>query len=268
MTLAVTGATGFLGRAVMLELAVRAIPARCLVRPGAALPAGAEVVRGDLADRGALVELVRGSAGVLHLAALMGSMNEAQLDAVNVLGTRDLLEVAAASGVARFVLVSSVAAGRPEHGPYSRSKARAEDVVRTGPIASWVIVRPPVLVGPGSQVEQTLRRLGRLPLVPVIGGAALLRPVHVEDAAQACVDAALEPAAAGTWTLAGDQSLTFPALSRQILRQLGSSARPVALPGGLALILARVAERVLAAPPLTVEGVRAVLAGSPQESRT
>lgn len=265
MTIAVTGATGFLGRAVLRELAHRGLAARCLVRPGATPPSDVVTIRGDLSDEQALASLVEGADAVLHLAALMGSMDARELEAVNVDGTRRLLAAATDAGVGRFVLISSVAAGRPEHGPYSLSKARAEDVVRASTI-DHVIVRPPVLIGPGCQVERALKGLGRLPLVPVISGGALLRPVQVDDAARSCVDAATDPEARGTWTLAGDE-VSFRELSRRTLRQLGSNARPVPLPGPLAMVMARVAERVLPAPPLTVEGVRAVLAGSPPGGR-
>jgi len=267
MTIAVTGGTGFLGRSVLRVLAERDRPVRCLVREGTDAPAGVEVVRGDLADLDALRALVTGADAVIHLAAVMGTMNEALLDAVNVLGTKDVLAMAADAGVPRFVLASSVAAGRPEHGPYSRSKARAEDVVKRGAIPGWVIVRPPVIVGPGSQVERTLENLGRLPIVPVIGGRQPLRPVPVEEVAAACADAALQADAAGTWTLAGADALTFPDLARRMLGELGLRGRPVAIPGPLALVIARVAQRVLPAPPVTVEGVRAVLAGSPPGGR-
>lgn len=266
MTVAVTGATGFLGRAVLRALAQREVPARCLVRGGSPPPDGVEVIAGDLSDRAALDALVRDTDAVIHLAALMGSSDARALDAVNVDGTRALLEAAQAASVGRFVHISSVAAGRPEHGAYSRSKARGEEVVR-GASIPWVIVRPPVLIGPGCQVERALKGLSRLPVVPVITGGAVLRPVQVDDAAQACLEAALSPDASGVWTLAGDEELSFRALSRRTLVGLGSRARTVPLPGRLALVIAAVAERVLPAPPLTVEGVRAVLAGSPPGGR-
>ncbi len=266
MIVAVTGGTGFLGRAVVQALLERGEQVRCLVRRGSSAPDGVQVVPGDLADAAALRALVAGADAVLHLAALMGSRDERALQAVNVHGTRAVLAAAKAAGVGRFVLVSSVAAGRPDHGAYSRSKADAEAVVRDGTVP-WVIVRPPVLIGPGSQVERTLKNLGRLPLVPVISGGAPLRPVQVQDAARACVEAARAPDAAGIWTLAGPEDLSFLTLSRRTLQGLGSRARTVPLPGRLALLIAGVAERVLPAPPLTVEGVRAVLAGSPPGGR-
>jgi UDP-glucose 4-epimerase len=266
MILAVTGATGFLGRAVLRASAERGIEVRALVRRGSPAVEGVEVVDGDLGDRAALDTLVDGAGALIHLAALMGSRDEKALESVNVQGTRNVLEAAERGGVGRFVHVSSVAAGRPGHGAYSRSKARGEEVVQAGAIP-WVIVRPPVMIGPGSQVESALRGLGRLPLVPVITGGAPLRPVQVDDAAHACLEAALSADAAGTWTLAGED-MSFMTLSRRILTKTGSRARPVPLPGALALVIAAVAERVLPAPPLTVEGVRAVLAGSPPAGRS
>ena len=73
MTVAVTGATGFLGRAVLSALQTRDLHVRALVRTASAAPDGVEVIRGDLSDRPALDALVQGADAVIHLAALMGA---------------------------------------------------------------------------------------------------------------------------------------------------------------------------------------------------
>lgn len=263
--IALTGGTGLLGRAVLAELGERGLDCRVLVQPGTELPEGcaAEPVFGDLREPGALDQLVDGASAVIHLAAAMGISDTRMLEAVNVVGTASLLEAARAASVPRFVVTSSIAARRPADGAYSASKWGQEDVVRRSGL-DWVILQPVVMYGEGSQVRATLERLGRLPFVPVIGGDAPLRPLHVDDVAFICVEAALREGVGGrTYQLGGPDAVSFVELSRRMLDSLGSSARPLPLPPPLAMAMGAVMDAVLPNPPLTLEGVRAVVAGTP-----
>ncbi len=260
---AVTGATGLLGRAVL-----RARPGlgavRALVRDGSSAPDGVEVVRGHLLDRDALAKLVQGCSGVLHLAAAMGSSPAEEMHDINVNGTRRLLEAAEAAGVPRFVFTSSVAARRPEQGPYSQSKALAEERVDEASLQG-VVLRLPVLYGPGSQVEAAVLGLGRkLPVVPVIGGGDL-RPVHVDDAAAACIAAILKPDLGGTYTLAGSDALPFADFATRLLKARGLRGRAIGLPPSL-FVAAAVGLELMGRRGVTVESVRAAAAGTPPPS--
>jgi nucleoside-diphosphate-sugar epimerase len=249
---AVTGATGLLGRSVLRS---RTGPVRALVRPGTAPPAGVEVVVGDLADVDALARLVDGADAVLHLATAMGSADDATMDAVNVEGTRRLL---AAAGDRRFVFTSSVAARDPTLGAYAASKARAEALVLE---AGGVVLRLPVLYGPGTQVEAAVLGLGRrLPLVPALRGADL-RPLHIDDAAAACL-AALE-AGEGRYTLAGPDAVSFPGFARRLLRAAGARARVLPLPAGPLIAVARAGSRLWSGFPVSSESLRAAASGTP-----
>lgn len=249
---AITGATGLLGRAVLRRCER---PVRALVRRGTEPPQGVEVIRGDLSDPAALRALVEGAGPVLHLAAAMGSQGDATLRDVNVEGTRRLL--VAAEGH-RVVFTSSVAARDPELGAYSRSKADAEDLVLA---AGGIVLRIPVLYGPGSQVESTVLGLGRrLPLLPVVAGRPI-RPLHVDDAAAACL-AALD-GGEGRYTLAGPQTLSFPAFAGLLLRSSGLGARVLPMPRPLMVGAAAVLERLLPSSPIGVESMRAAASGTP-----
>lgn len=263
--IALTGGTGLLGRSVLAELQKRGLSVRVLVQPDTELPEGcaAEAVAGDLSEPATLAALVQGASAVIHLAAAMGISDASVLEAVNVDGTAALLAAAEAADVPRFVVTSSIAARRPADGAYSASKWSQEDVVRRSGL-DWVILQPVVMYGEGSQVRATLDRLGRLPLVPVIGGEAPLRPLHVDDVAFICVEAALREGVGGrTYQLGGPDAVSFVELSRRMLEALGSQARPLALPPTVAMALGAVMDAVLPNPPLTLEGVRAVVAGTP-----
>ena len=143
--LLVTGATGFLGSAVVQHLADAGLPVRATVRNperASILPEQVERVRADLADEDSLVEAMRGCDGVFHLAASLGPLPE-DTRRSNVDGTARVLSAAEKAGVRRFVYTSSSAAIVTADGlvseqaenrtamtdPYSTTKAEAEGLV-------------------------------------------------------------------------------------------------------------------------------------------
>jgi dihydroflavonol-4-reductase len=165
--LLITGATGYLGSAVV-HLAVRdgydvRVVVRDAQRAAALLPAGVDVVVGDLADTAGLERAARGCSGVVHLAGSVGGTPE-ELRRANVDGTAAMLAAARAAGVERFVFTSSAAAVIDETGlvaeepvrppaltdPYSMSKVAAEELVlaaaEDGPAA--VVASPVSIYGP------------------------------------------------------------------------------------------------------------------------
>ncbi|WP_017668253.1 NAD-dependent epimerase/dehydratase family protein [Sandarakinorhabdus sp. AAP62] len=178
--LAVTGATGFVGRRV-LALANR--PVRALTRRPQPPQPGVEWVLGDLGDTHALARLCEGAAAVLHIAGVVNAADEAGFTAGNVTGTANVL--AAAAGVPRFVHVSSLAAREPRLSMYGASKAQG-DALAMASDRDWVIVRPPGVYGPGDAEMRDLFRLARFGLGLAPGGPnARISLIHVDDLARA-----------------------------------------------------------------------------------
>ena len=143
--LLVTGATGYLGSALVAEMVRQGLPVRATVRSperAAILPAMVERAHADLADEEALVRAMRGCEGVFHLAASVGA-SPAETREANVEGTRRVLRAAVRAGVRRVVHTSSSAAIIDRSGlvsehatggtalvdPYSTTKAEAEQLV-------------------------------------------------------------------------------------------------------------------------------------------
>lgn len=183
--LALTGATGFVGRAALDAAVSAGMEVRALARrvPDEPPPSGVQFVRGDLADRTALAEVTTGVDAVIHIAGLTRTLDAAAFETVNVLGTQTVMEAARASGVRRFVFVSSLAAREPELSAYGASKARAETLVGASGLA-WTIVRPPAVYGPRDtemfELFRSAARCGIVPLPPR-GRASL---IHVDDLAR------------------------------------------------------------------------------------
>lgn len=203
MKVLATGASGFLGRAVVRALQQAGHDVRTLQRRPSGV-AGAEDHLGSVTDPDATAAAVEGVDAVVHMAAKVSLAGDpAEFHAVNVEGTCTLLDAATAAGVTRIVHVSSPSVAHAGHalqgvgaepadpagarGEYARTKAEAELIAlgRAGDAASLVVIRPHLVWGPGdtqliARVLDRARR-GRLPLLN--GGTALIDSTYVDNAA-------------------------------------------------------------------------------------
>jgi NADH dehydrogenase len=192
MRVFLTGATGFLGRHLLDLLdESRAELVVCLVRDPAKLTGKSrattyvKAVAGDLLQPEKYAAELAGVDVVCHLAALTGKATAEQMERVNVEGTRVLLETARAAGVKRFLHVSTISVTFPEkrHYPYARSKERAEEIVRSSDL-DWAIIRPTIVLGPGSGWGKKLFALATAPIPFLFGsGRTRMQPVDVRDVA-------------------------------------------------------------------------------------
>ena len=183
MTLAVTGATGFVGQA-LLDAAGRAgVPVKALTRREQRPRDGVEWVAGDVGAAGQLRELVRGAEAMIHVAGVVNAPDPAGFEAGNVAGTLAVIEAALAEGVQRFIHVSSLSAREPELSVYGASKARGKKLVMASPL-DWTIVRPPGIYGPRDTEYLDMFKLARLGIVPVPPQDGRSSLIHVDDLAR------------------------------------------------------------------------------------
>ncbi len=245
MNVLVTGATGFVGSHLVEALCRRGDQvtalARSAAKAAALAPLGVRVVPGDLGDTASLDRAVAGQDIIYHVAGLVAARDEAEFLRANRDGTASLLASASRAGSARFVLVSSMAAGGPSQPgrpltgtesphpvtAYGRSKLAAEVAVTAGALP-WVIVRPPTVYGPRDREVLKVFRMVRLGVAPVFGdGSQQLSAVHGGDLAGALVAAATAPSAAGKIYYACHPEI---ATSAQLVRAVGAAmSRRVAL---------------------------------------
>lgn len=183
--IALTGATGFVGKATLAALERSGFAVRALARKVPEARGAAEWIRGDLADRPALDALVAGAEAVIHVAGLTTAPDAAQFEAANVAGTLAVIEAAARAGVRRLVHVSSLSAREPQLSAYGASKERAERLVRASGL-DWTIVRPPGVYGPWDVDYLEMFKLAKRGVVPVPppGRSSL---IHVQDLAELLV---------------------------------------------------------------------------------
>jgi len=264
MRILVTGASGFIGKALCRELLARAHTVRAAVRETDS-SAAAEVQQIPVPDIAAEFDrraLVGGVDAVVHLAAIAHrAVSDSELRRVNIDAAVRLAE-AAAGTVRRFVFLSSVkvhgedsGAGaysetealRPEDS-YGRSKLEAERALTELAARSameLVLIRPPLVYGPG--VKANFLRLLRwvdsgvpLPLAMVRNRRSLIYLGNLVDAIARCAE---HPAARGPYLVSDKEAVSTPELVSRIARALERPARLVPAPQALLRIAGMIAGR-------------------------
>lgn len=282
----VTGASGFIGGAVVRALVAAGIDVRVLARSGnemrhlAGVPM--ERVEGDLRDRGSLIRALRGCRHLYHVAAhyALWAKDPAIFYDVNVTGTRTLLEAARDAGIERSVYCSTIGAiGLPPGGGlgtettpvvptqmaghYKRSKYLAEQEVlklaREGlPV---VIVNPSAPVGAGDVKPTPTGQVivdfmkGRMPAYIETG----MNLIDVDDVAVGHL-LAMEKGRLGERYILGNKNLLLREVFEILSRLTGIKAPTVKLPRLAILPLAHVNQwvsQITGQPPrIPLEGVR------------
>jgi nucleoside-diphosphate-sugar epimerase len=261
----VTGASGFVGRALVKRLASDSVSVALMVatrRLGSVVPKGVKSVQvGDLLHSTDWSTALQGVFSVVHCAARVHVMNDksvnplAEFRRVNVEGTANLARQAAAAGVKRFVFLSSIKVngeftegGRaftaddtpaPED-PYGVSKHEAEQVLcqiaaKSG--MEMVIIRAPLIYGPGvkANFESMMRWLSRgvpLPLAAITHNRRSL--VALDNLVDLIVTCLTHPVAANQTFLVSDgEDLSTADLLKRMGAALGQPARLFYVPMGL-----------------------------------
>lgn len=167
---------------------------------------------------------------ILHLAAATGSASAEAHRVVNIEGTEALVRAAREGGARGLIFVSSIAARfTPDrHYPYAGAKRAAERAVQIGGVPH-IIVRPAIVLGPGSAILGKLRTLAGGPAIVAIGGGgAKVQPIHVDDLARALATLAARPSFDGQIIeLGGPEILTMADLLRRTRKAMGKAPAPV-----------------------------------------
>ena len=271
----VTGAGGFVGRAVVALLADEGIAVRGLVRTSRDLGPGVEPVQAaDLTDREALRHAMRDVEAVVHLAARVHLLRDPAADPlaaarqVNVEGTRVVLEEAAAAGARTFVFAStvkvmgesSVAAWRETTppapaDPYATSKLEAERLIRAFAPERGIdapILRFPLVYGPGMKANMLrlfdqVARGTPLPLGAIHNRRSLLFLGNLAAAVRTALTAG--PAANEAFFVSDGRDLSTPELVRAIAAALHRPARLVSVPPPAIAALGRLGDLIAAVAP-------------------
>ncbi len=263
MRIYVTGATGYLGRALCQRLAAAGHEVRALVRSAARTEpltaAGVTLCPGDITDRVSMREGMSGADWVIHGAALLSARATlAEMRAVNVAGSENVASLARKLGVGGLLSIASMAAfgGSPEDGspateespprlpfptPYSQTKHEGQRAIE-----AWArqglrlrTVYPGLVYGPpgkkeGANVVLRQLLLGRFPVL--VGASRRSSWVFLDDVIEALV-AVLERGEDGRGYLLAGEVVTTRELARQVAAISGRPAPRRELGVGTARLL-------------------------------
>jgi nucleoside-diphosphate-sugar epimerase len=295
----VTGATGFVGGAVVRQLLKDRVPVRAALRSTASscLPTEVQLAKNvDITTDFDWSSALKDCDAVVHAAARVHIMRDPAIDPLaayrrtNVGGTINLAKQAAALGVRRFVFVSSIkvngertTAGNPFRedsvpapiDAYGRSKYEAECALQAlAAVTSMelVIIRPPLVYGP--RVKANFLKLMQLVHsgIPLPFGAIDNRRTFVglQNLAHLIATCLREPSAAGQLFLAGDgEDMSTSDLLRRIGLALNRPARLIAIPQKLLTACATLvgkreaAHRILGSLQVDISKARTILAWQP-----
>lgn len=256
---ALTGANGFVGKALCTELVSRGFSVRAIMRAGSSFDVdGCQTIHipGITAETD-WQDALQGVNTLIHLAARVHIMRDDAIDPLeafrqmNVEGTAHLARVASATGVKRLVYVSSVKVNGEStalhksftendppspQDPYGISKWEAEQslhriAVETG--LEIVIIRPPLVYGPNvkgnfAQMLRVVEKRIPLPLASVHNARSL---VYLGNLVDALISCATHPNAVGeTYLVSDGESVSTPELLRQLGQAIGLPTRLIACP--------------------------------------
>jgi nucleoside-diphosphate-sugar epimerase len=255
MKVLVTGASGFVGRAVVAALAADGDEVRAAVRHAPVVPlldGVAVALHGDLTEPVDWAPLLAGIDTVVHLAGIAHAgpgIAEERYDKVNHRATAALANAACAAGVARFVFASSIRAQtapaadhvvtegdepRPTD-PYGRSKLAAERAVERSGVP-FTILRPVLVYGPGAKGNlRALMRLAALPLPLPFGALTARRSLlSLVNLAAAISFVLRHGACAGeTYVVADPAPVTIAEIVAALRHGMGKNPGLVAVPPAL-----------------------------------
>ncbi|MFX4220599.1 MAG: complex I NDUFA9 subunit family protein [Thalassobaculum sp.] len=260
----VFGASGFIGRHIVRELAKRGARVNAVCRDvekakflkpmgvvGQVTP-----MRADVTDPASMARAVNGASVVVNLVGILYQSGRNTFDAVQATAPGLIARAAKEAGATAMVQVSAIGADANSASQYARSKAAGELAVRDA-FPEATILRPSIVFGPNDSFFNKFASMAQFsPALPLIGGGTTkFQPVYVDDVADAIMAAIEKPEAKGqTYELGGPSVYTFRQLMEMVIRETNRKAWLVNLPFWAASIQATVLE-LLPTPPLTRDQV-------------
>ena len=222
----VTGASGFVGSAVLQELRSRDFSVNALVnqRSVPSLDKDIKLIKGDLFDDASLDAGVTGCDAVIHLVGIIAEVpvRGVTFEHIHYEGTKKMVDAARRAGVKRYLQMSAIGARANAPSNYHKTKFKAEEYVRASGL-DFTIIRPSMIHGPKGEfmkMEAAWARKKAPPFVamPYFGAGIFgmgrrykIQPVFVNDVARTFVDAVGDAKFSGkTYEIGGPDQITWP----------------------------------------------------------
>ena len=252
-TFVVLGGSGFVGRALVARLLAHGERVRVLSRSDdtrARMPAGAELLVGDVFDAAFLRNAFDGADAAINLVGILNERGDdgAGFRKVYVELAETMIAAMRVAGVRRLLQMSALHAGDGES-HYLKARGEAEALVRTSAL-DWTLFRPSVIAGPGDGLFCRFAQLLRFaPALPIGRADARFQPVWVGDVVEAFVRALDDPGTVGqSYDLVGPEAMTLADIVRLTAETKGWTRFVVSLPGVFGRMQAEVGEHLPGKP--------------------
>ncbi len=215
LTVAITGANGFIGAHLVDYFLTRGWHVRALMRNERLEPRpGLSVEPFDLASLNHFPNLA-GCDALIHC-AYVKKQRDGYAGNINLDGTRHLYEIAKRAGVKKFIFFSSLSAHEHAVSEYGKTKLAIEKLLDS---QKDLILKPGLVLGHGGLFGSILRMIRSLPMLPLVdGGNQLLQAIDIEDLAK-CVEVGIHKNISGTHTLIADTDFTLRDMA-ELIREL------------------------------------------------
>jgi len=253
--ISIIGGSGFVGRAIARQAVEQGysvtIACRHPERARDLLIHGIRLLKVDICSGKGLDEAVKGASCVINLVGLLFERGPQTFAAGHVHGTEHLLAACERAGVKQYLHMSALGSDLGSQSSYARTKAEAEQRVRTSKL-KWSIMRPSIIYGAQDSFFNRFRSLYALaPVAPLIGGNSRFQPVWVEDVARAFLTCIGKRGVNGkTFELCGPEEYSLRELIQMMLDELGWKRLLIDVPLPVAGLMAKVMQ-LLPTPPLT-----------------
>ncbi len=254
MKIFVTGASGFVGRAIVAELLRRNHEPVVLVRPASedrlrqATETSAPIIQtisGDILKPETYANALKSVDAIIHLIGILRELGRVRFDLMHRVATEHIVRECELAGVKRYVHMSACGVGRLSKSKYMKTKLAGERVVRESYL-NWTIFRPSIIFGRGDGfVMPFIERFRSLPVAPLIGGGrTLFQPIAVEDVARLFVDATERTDLGGkTFEIGGKDIFSFRQIMDEIGSVIGRKILKISVPRALLFLPALLLER-------------------------
>lgn len=255
----ITGATGYVGSAMLPHILATSEPVRALVRSEKSVSrvrtAGAESVIGSVTDRASLDKAMQGVDTVIHLVAVNKNKGQQTMTAINHQGTINVVDAAKKAGVRRFIHMSGCGLRSDMSQEFARTKGQGSDYVKASGL-DYTIIGPSVIYGEGDEFVNNLADLFKLwiyPVAPVVGnGKTRFAPIWKEDVARVFVKCLQDPQTIGQYyEIGGPENIEYKQMMQIIKDKLGSRKPMLNVPIWMIKPGVVVMNAVLSKPPVT-----------------
>jgi len=265
--IAVTGATGFIGRHLVDRLLAEEHQVTVIAhrRPSENLFAGeVNITTASVGDAAGLQASFEGAETVYHLVGIIVETKTSSFEKTVVEGTRNVVTACRGAGVKKLMYLSAMGTSSQARTLYHQTKYRAEQAVLSSQL-DYVIFRPSVVYGLGDGFVSMLKRIvEKSYITPVVGdGRYRLQPVYIDDLVSALVQGLTVPQASGQIIeIGGPEKLEYLEILDTIKRVLGKTRMNLHIPMWVMKPMAVLMEKVLRPAPITVDQLKMMAMGN------